>query len=50
MVVLYLDQPEICQVARINSAFRGAASAYCVWATKLPTNYRYLAALATTAR
>ncbi|PWZ17531.1 putative GTP-binding protein OBGC1, chloroplastic [Zea mays] len=45
MVLLYLDQPEICQVARLNSAFRGAASADCVWAAKLPANYRYLAAL-----
>ncbi|ONM58884.1 F-box protein PP2-A13 [Zea mays] len=45
MVLLYLDQPEICQVARLNSAFHGAASADCVWAAKLPANYRYLAAL-----
>jgi hypothetical protein len=45
MVLLYLDQPEICQVARLNSAFRGAASAGYVWAAKLPANYRYLAAL-----
>jgi hypothetical protein len=44
-VLLYLDPPEICQVARLNRAFRGAASADCVWATKLPANYRYLAAL-----
>jgi hypothetical protein len=27
MVLLYLDQSEICQVARLNSAFRGVASA-----------------------
>jgi len=30
MVLLYLDQPEICQVARLNSSFHGAASADCV--------------------
>jgi len=48
-VLLYLDPPEICQVARLNSAFRGAASADCVWAAKLPANYRYLAALAAAA-
>jgi hypothetical protein len=49
MVLLYLDQPEICQVALLNSAFHGVASADCVWAAKLPANYRYLAALAATA-
>ncbi|KAF0893363.1 hypothetical protein E2562_024186 [Oryza meyeriana var. granulata] len=48
-VLLYLDPPEICQVARLNQAFRGAASADCVWAAKLPANYRYLAALAAAA-
>ncbi|KAL6634912.1 hypothetical protein ACP70R_027583 [Stipagrostis hirtigluma subsp. patula] len=48
-VLLYLDPPEICQVARLNRAFRGAASADCVWAGKLPANYRYLAALAAAA-
>lgn len=48
-VLLNLDPPEICQVACLNRAFRGAASADCVWAGKLPTNYRYLAALAAAA-
>lgn len=48
-VLLYLDPPEICLVARLNRAFRGAASADCVWGTKLPANYRYLAALAAAA-
>ncbi|BAF15519.1 F-box protein PP2-A13 [Oryza sativa Japonica Group] len=48
-VLLYLDPPEICKVARLNRAFRGAASADCVWAAKLPANYRYLAALAAAA-
>lgn len=48
-VLLYLDPPEICHVARLNRAFRGAASADCVWAAKLPANYRYLAALAAAA-
>lgn len=48
-VLLYLDPPEICQVARLNRAFHGAASADCVWAVKLPANYRYLAALAAAA-
>ncbi|TVU16103.1 hypothetical protein EJB05_39652, partial [Eragrostis curvula] len=48
-VLFYLDPPEICHVARLNRAFRGAASADCVWAAKLPANYRYLAALAAAA-
>uniref|UniRef100_A0A0D9W8D8 F-box domain-containing protein n=1 Tax=Leersia perrieri TaxID=77586 RepID=A0A0D9W8D8_9ORYZ len=48
-VLLCLDPPEICQVARLNRAFRDAASADCVWAAKLPANYRYLAALAAAA-
>lgn len=44
-VLLYLDAPEICSVARLNRAFRGAASADFVWEVKLPTNYEYLMAL-----
>ncbi|KAL5207149.1 hypothetical protein ABZP36_031584 [Zizania latifolia] len=45
-VLLHLNPPEICQVASLNRAFRGAASADCVWAGKLPVNYRYLLAFA----
>ena len=41
-VLLYLDPPEICALARLNRTFRGAASADSVWETKLPTNYGYL--------
>jgi hypothetical protein len=48
-VLLYLDPLEICQVASLNRAFRGAASADCIWAAKLPANHRYLAALAAAA-
>ncbi|AQK45442.1 F-box protein PP2-A13, partial [Zea mays] len=48
-VLLYLDPAEICQVACLNRAFRGAASADCIWAAKLPANHRYLAALAAAA-
>lgn len=44
-VLLYLDPPEICSVARLNRAFRGAASADFVWELKLPTNYNYLMGL-----
>jgi hypothetical protein len=35
--------------ACLNRAFRGAASADCIWAAKLPANHRYLAALAAAA-
>ena len=48
-VLLNLDPKGICQVACLNRAFRGAASADCVWAGKLPANHRYLAALAAAA-
>jgi hypothetical protein len=44
-VLLYLDATEICSVARLNRAFRGAASADFVWEMKLPTNYEYLMGL-----
>uniref|UniRef100_A0A7N0U9Z6 F-box domain-containing protein n=1 Tax=Kalanchoe fedtschenkoi TaxID=63787 RepID=A0A7N0U9Z6_KALFE len=38
-VFLYLTPPEICNLARLNRAFRGAASSDAVWETKLPPNY-----------
>ncbi|KAE9612353.1 hypothetical protein Lal_00014172 [Lupinus albus] len=41
-VFLYLTPPEICNLARLNRAFRGAASADSVWETKLPHNYQDL--------
>nr|DAD18798.1 TPA_asm: hypothetical protein HUJ06_020261 [Nelumbo nucifera] len=41
-ILLYLDPPQICKLARLNRAFRGAASADFVWDSKLPSNYRYL--------
>jgi len=41
-VFMYLIPPEICNLARLNRAFRGAASADFVWETKLPPNYQYL--------
>lgn len=44
-VFMYLTPPEICNLARLNRAFRGAASADSVWETKLPPNYEYLLSL-----
>lgn len=41
-VLLRLDPPEICRLARLNHAFRGAAGADFVWEAKLPENYSYL--------
>lgn len=44
-VFLYLSPPEICNLARLNRAFRGAASSDGVWVSKLPPNYQDLLAL-----
>ncbi|KAJ7971473.1 F-box protein PP2-A15-like [Quillaja saponaria] len=41
-VFLYLTPPEICNLARLNRSFRGAASSDSVWESKLPPNYQDL--------
>ncbi|XP_038720283.1 F-box protein PP2-A15-like [Tripterygium wilfordii] len=41
-VFTYLTPPEICNLARLNRAFRGAASSDSVWEMKLPANYQDL--------
>lgn len=41
-VFMYLTPPEICNLARLNRAFRGAASSDPVWESKLPPNYPHL--------
>ncbi|KAG2682857.1 hypothetical protein I3843_10G003800 [Carya illinoinensis] len=41
-VFMYLTPPEICNLARLNRAFRGAASSDSVWERKLPPNYQDL--------
>ncbi|XP_010243198.1 PREDICTED: F-box protein PP2-A15-like [Nelumbo nucifera] len=41
-VFMYLTPPEICNLARLNRAFRGAASSDAVWESKLPPNYQDL--------
>lgn len=38
----YLDPPQICKLARLNRAFRGASLADFVWESKLPSNYEAL--------
>ncbi|GFZ01264.1 phloem protein 2-A12 [Actinidia rufa] len=37
-VLVHLDPPEICRLALLNRAFRGASSADFVWESKLPPN------------
>ncbi|XP_073013889.1 F-box protein PP2-A15 [Typha latifolia] len=44
-VFMYLTPPEICNLARLNRAFRGAASSDSVWEFKLPPNYHDILAL-----
>nr|GMD97195.1 F-box protein PP2-A12-like [Ipomoea batatas] len=41
-VLVHLDPQQICQLAMLNRAFRGASSADFVWESKLPTNYESL--------
>ncbi|KDP25504.1 hypothetical protein JCGZ_20660 [Jatropha curcas] len=38
-ILAYLEPPEICKLARLNRAFRGASWADFVWESKLPVNY-----------
>ncbi|KAL9229145.1 hypothetical protein vseg_004643 [Gypsophila vaccaria] len=42
LVFIKLTPPQICNLARLNRAFRGAASSDAVWETKLPPNYQHL--------
>lgn len=42
LVLAHLDPPDICHLARLNHAFRGASSADFIWITKLPPNYPYI--------
>lgn len=38
----YLDPPEICKLAKMNRAFRGASWADFIWESKLPSNYQVI--------
>ncbi|KAL8062620.1 hypothetical protein ABFX02_02G159200 [Erythranthe guttata] len=42
LVLSYLDPPEIAKMARVNRAFRAAASADFIWIPKFPSNYNYI--------
>ncbi|XP_021754146.1 F-box protein PP2-A12-like [Chenopodium quinoa] len=41
-VLMNLDPNDICSLAKLNKAFRGASSADFVWESKLPTNYHQI--------
>lgn len=40
LILGYLDPPEICKLAKLNRAFRGASWADFIWESKLPSNYQ----------
>lgn len=42
IVLMYLDPPEICNLASLSHAFRSTSSADFVWESKLPSNYIFL--------
>ncbi|KAK3194889.1 hypothetical protein Dsin_026199 [Dipteronia sinensis] len=42
-ILMNLDPLDICKLARLNRAFRGASSADFIWESKLPSNYRFIA-------
>lgn len=41
-VLMNLDPNDICRLAKLNKAFRGASSADFVWESKLPANYQQI--------
>ncbi|XP_011625996.1 F-box protein PP2-A15 [Amborella trichopoda] len=47
-VLKYLTPPEICNLARLNRAFRAASSSDSVWNSKLPPNWQFLLQLLST--
>ncbi|KAB2622634.1 F-box protein PP2-A12-like [Pyrus ussuriensis x Pyrus communis] len=40
LILGYLDPPEICKLANLNRAFRGASWADFIWESKMPSNYQ----------
>ncbi|CAH2063294.1 unnamed protein product [Thlaspi arvense] len=43
LIMMRLDPPEICRLARLNRVFRRASSADFIWEAKLPPNYLVIA-------
>ncbi|CAJ1978097.1 unnamed protein product [Sphenostylis stenocarpa] len=42
LLLMYLDPPDICMLARLSKAFRDASLAYFIWESKLPLNYKFI--------
>ncbi|XP_047162637.1 F-box protein PP2-A13-like [Vigna umbellata] len=42
-LLMNLDPPDICKLARVNRAFHRASSADFLWESKLPPSYKFLA-------
>ncbi|ESW06962.1 hypothetical protein PHAVU_010G091000 [Phaseolus vulgaris] len=42
LMLMYLDPPDICKLARLNKAFRDASLADFIWESKLPLNYKFI--------
>lgn len=42
-LLMNLDPPDICKLARVNRAFHRASSADFLWESKLPSSYKFLA-------
>ncbi|GAU15461.1 hypothetical protein TSUD_44980, partial [Trifolium subterraneum] len=42
-ILMNLDPPDICKLARVNHAFHRASSSDFVWESKLPSCYNFLA-------
>ncbi|BAT97870.1 F-box protein PP2-A13-like [Vigna umbellata] len=42
LMLMYLDPPDICKLARLNRAFRDASLADFIWESKLPLNYKFI--------
>lgn len=42
-ILMNLDPPDICKLARVNQAFHRASSSDFVWESKLPSCYKFLA-------
>lgn len=42
IMMKYMDPPQICKLASLNRAFRGASWSDFVWESKLPPNYEVL--------
>lgn len=43
LIMMRLDPPEICRLARLSRVFRRASSADFIWEPKLPPSYRAIA-------